>query len=121
MKKGGQTKQWRAALQLLREGIQSGLKMSPGPYIAIASACRKGGRWQLALSLLSEMREAKLESNVIIFTIQGELRARRASAPIEGRGFQGALRGPRHSCHDACGGEEGPKRLTRLPKRPRRS
>ena len=73
IKKGGQTKHWRAALQLLREGIQSGTKLSPGPYIATASACRKGGQWQLALLLLSEMWEAKLEPNVIYTTILGAL------------------------------------------------
>jgi len=65
IKKYGQTKQWSAALQLLREGIQSGAKLSPGPYIVTASACRKGGQWHLALSLISEMWEGKLEPDVI--------------------------------------------------------
>ena len=61
----GRSKQWSAALQMLREGIQSGFELFPGHYIATVSACRKGGQWQRALLLLSEMWEAKLEPTVI--------------------------------------------------------
>ncbi|CAK0790322.1 unnamed protein product, partial [Prorocentrum cordatum] len=37
-------------------------------YSAGISACEKGGQWQPALALLSEMREAKLEPNVISYS-----------------------------------------------------
>ena len=40
------------------------------------SACEKGEQWQRALALLSEMREAKLEPDVIYTTIPGIARAR---------------------------------------------
>ena len=36
-------------------------------YNAGISACEKGGQWQRALSLLSEMRESRLEPNVISY------------------------------------------------------
>ena len=37
-------------------------------YSAGISACEKGEQWQRALALLSEMREAKLEPNVITYS-----------------------------------------------------
>ncbi|CAK0856890.1 unnamed protein product, partial [Prorocentrum cordatum] len=40
-------------------------------YSAGISACEKGQQWQRALALLSEMREVKLESGVIICYIAG--------------------------------------------------
>ncbi|CAK0884094.1 unnamed protein product [Prorocentrum cordatum] len=61
----GQAKQWRAAVQLLRERIQSGTELSPGHYMAAVSACRRGGQWRLALSLLSEMWESNMEPDII--------------------------------------------------------
>ncbi|CAK0816463.1 unnamed protein product, partial [Prorocentrum cordatum] len=80
IKSCGRTKQWSVALRLLREGLRLGVQLVPGHYIATASACRKGGqwqhalsvlsdmwRWQPALALLSEMWEAKLEPNVISY------------------------------------------------------
>ena len=37
-------------------------------YNAGVSTCEKGKQWQRALALLSEMREAKLEPNVITYS-----------------------------------------------------
>ncbi|CAK0888168.1 unnamed protein product [Prorocentrum cordatum] len=46
--------------------------LAPDPdiigYSAGISACEKGGQWQQALSLLSGMRERKLEPNVIFYS-----------------------------------------------------
>ncbi|CAK0789737.1 unnamed protein product [Prorocentrum cordatum] len=64
IKKCGRTKQWSAALRLLREGIRLGVQLVPSHYVAIVSACGKIGQWQHALSVLSEMWEAKLEPDV---------------------------------------------------------
>ena len=38
---------------------------TPISYNAGISACERGEQWERALALLSEMREAKLEPNVI--------------------------------------------------------
>ncbi|CAK0846368.1 unnamed protein product [Prorocentrum cordatum] len=40
----------------------------PVSYNAGISACEKGGQWQRALALLSGVREAKLEPNVISYS-----------------------------------------------------
>ncbi|CAK0808031.1 unnamed protein product [Prorocentrum cordatum] len=69
IKNFGLTKQWSAALRLLREGIQLGVQLAPGHYVATVSACRKAGQWQHALSVFSEMWEAKLEPNVISYNV----------------------------------------------------
>ncbi|CAK0830534.1 unnamed protein product [Prorocentrum cordatum] len=65
IKSCGRTKQWNAALWLLREGIRSGAQAVPSQYVATISACGKGRQWQHALSVLSEMWEAMLEPSVI--------------------------------------------------------
>ncbi|CAK0795997.1 unnamed protein product [Prorocentrum cordatum] len=49
-------------------------------YNAAISACEKGEQWQRALGLLSEMREADLQPNVISATTLRSARARRASS-----------------------------------------
>ncbi|CAK0879377.1 unnamed protein product [Prorocentrum cordatum] len=54
-------------------------------YNAGVSACEKGDRWQSALALLSEMREAMLEPNVIYIYSAG------ISACEKGRQWQRAL------------------------------
>ncbi|CAK0890743.1 unnamed protein product, partial [Prorocentrum cordatum] len=79
IKNCGQTIQWSAALRLLREGIRLGVQLVPSHYVATVGACRKGGQWQHALSVFSEMLEAKLEPNVISpsATTLGSARARR--------------------------------------------
>ena len=46
------------------------------------SACEKGEQWQRALSLLSEMWEAKLEPGVISPTWPAEARAGRESCQV---------------------------------------
>ncbi|CAK0804248.1 unnamed protein product, partial [Prorocentrum cordatum] len=48
-------------------------------YSAGISACELGRQWHRALALLSEMREAKLEPDVMSATTLGSARARRAS------------------------------------------
>ncbi|CAK0908987.1 unnamed protein product [Prorocentrum cordatum] len=68
IKNCGRTKQWSAALRLLRDAIRFDVQLVPSHYIATVSACRKGGQWQHALSVLSEMWEAKLEPNVISYS-----------------------------------------------------
>ncbi|CAK0881003.1 unnamed protein product [Prorocentrum cordatum] len=68
IKNCGRTTQWSAALRLLREGLRLGVQLAPGHFIATASACRKGGQWQYALSALSDMWKAKLEPNVISYS-----------------------------------------------------
>ncbi|CAK0837724.1 unnamed protein product, partial [Prorocentrum cordatum] len=45
-------------------GGEAGARLS---YSAGISACEKGEQWQRALALLSEMRKAKLEPNVISY------------------------------------------------------
>ncbi|CAK0845203.1 unnamed protein product [Prorocentrum cordatum] len=86
IKNCGRTKQWSVALRLLREGLRLGVQLVPGHYIAIASACRKGGQWQHALSVLSDMWKAKLECGrrswipTSSATALGSARARRASS-----------------------------------------
>ncbi|CAK0842264.1 unnamed protein product [Prorocentrum cordatum] len=67
IKKCEQTKQWSAALQLLREAVQLGVKLLPGHYIATVGACRTSGQWQRALSVLGEMWGSKVEPNVISY------------------------------------------------------
>ncbi|CAK0793530.1 unnamed protein product [Prorocentrum cordatum] len=49
-------------------------------YSAGVSACEKCEQWQRALALLSEMRKAKLELNVILTTALGSARVRRAGS-----------------------------------------
>ncbi|CAK0804247.1 unnamed protein product [Prorocentrum cordatum] len=49
-------------------------------YSAGISACELGRQWHRALALLSEMREAKLEPDVMSATTLGSARARRASS-----------------------------------------
>ncbi|CAK0863436.1 unnamed protein product [Prorocentrum cordatum] len=68
IKSFGRAKQWSVALRLLREGLRLGVQLGPGHYIATASACRKGGQWQHALSVLSDMWKAKLEPDVISYS-----------------------------------------------------
>ncbi|CAK0889322.1 unnamed protein product [Prorocentrum cordatum] len=85
IKKCGQTKQWCAALELLREGIQLSVQLVPGHYIATVGACAKGGQWQHALSVLGAMREAKLELSVIFSCSAG------ISACEKGEQWQRAL------------------------------
>ncbi|CAK0866953.1 unnamed protein product [Prorocentrum cordatum] len=65
IKKYGRTRNWGVALQLLREGIESGVQLFRDHYVAAVSACRTGGQWQCALLVLSKMWEAKLEPDVI--------------------------------------------------------
>ncbi|CAK0795975.1 unnamed protein product [Prorocentrum cordatum] len=48
-------------------GGEAGAKLS---YNAGISACEKGEQWQRALALLSEMREARLEPNVISYNAE---------------------------------------------------
>ena len=48
-------------------------------YNAGISACEKGEQWLRALSLLSEMWEAKLEPNVIYTTLPAAARAKGAN------------------------------------------
>ncbi|CAK0874783.1 unnamed protein product [Prorocentrum cordatum] len=81
IKNCGGTKQWSAALRLLHEGLRLGVQLVPSHYIATASACREGGQWQHALSVLSEMWKAKLEPNSA--TMLGSAHARRASSGSE--------------------------------------
>ncbi|CAK0851162.1 unnamed protein product [Prorocentrum cordatum] len=78
IKNCGLTKEWSAALRLLREGVRLGVQLVPNHYVATISACRKGGQWQHALSVLSEMWEAKLEPDLA--TTPGSARARAASS-----------------------------------------
>ncbi|CAK0910129.1 unnamed protein product, partial [Prorocentrum cordatum] len=66
IKNCAQTKQWSAALRLLREGFRLGAQLAPGHYIATVCACRSGGQWQHALSVLSEMWAATLEPNSLV-------------------------------------------------------
>ena len=63
-------------------------------YNAGISACEKGEQWQRALALLSEMREAKLEPNVISPTTLGYARARTKLAERASPGLRAASRGP---------------------------
>ncbi|CAK0862382.1 unnamed protein product [Prorocentrum cordatum] len=79
VEKYSRTRQWSAALQLLRKSLQSGAHLSPGHYITIVSACRKAGQWQHALSVLNAMWEAKVKPNSSA-TMLGSARARRASS-----------------------------------------
>ncbi|CAK0866292.1 unnamed protein product [Prorocentrum cordatum] len=53
-------------------------------YSAGTSACEKAAQWQSALALLSEMREAKLEPDVLIYSV-------RISACEKGEQWQQAL------------------------------
>ncbi|CAK0901081.1 unnamed protein product [Prorocentrum cordatum] len=57
-------------------------------YNAGVSACGKGGQWQRALALLSEMREAKLEPNgAHVFILQRwDQRVREGRAVAAGAG-----------------------------------
>eukprot|EP00959_Pyramimonas_sp_CCMP1952_P265097 5543216-Pyramimonas_sp.AAC.1 len=52
---------------------------TPVSYNVGISACEKCKQWQRAVALLSEMREAKLEPDVIYVTLPGPARARSAS------------------------------------------
>ncbi|CAK0790318.1 unnamed protein product, partial [Prorocentrum cordatum] len=54
-------------------------------YSAGTSACEKGGQWQRALALLSEMPEAKLEPDIIFSYNAG------ISACAKGEQWQRAL------------------------------
>ncbi|CAK0841582.1 unnamed protein product [Prorocentrum cordatum] len=102
IKNCGQTKQWSAALRMLREGIQFGLQLVPSHYVAIVSACRKGGQWQHALSVFSEMLEAKLEPDSLLQRWDQRVRERRAVAAGAGtaEGDAGGEAGARR--HLAC-------------------
>ncbi|CAK0845418.1 unnamed protein product [Prorocentrum cordatum] len=64
IKNCGRTKQWSAALRLLREGARLGVQPVRSHYVATVTACRKGGQWQHALSVFSEMWEVELEPSV---------------------------------------------------------
>ncbi|CAK0880211.1 unnamed protein product [Prorocentrum cordatum] len=86
VKRCGQTRQWSAALQLLREGVQFGVQLSPCHYVAAASACRHGGQWQHALCVLSEMWEAKLEPSVTSPLQRWSQRVREGHAVAGGSG-----------------------------------
>ncbi|CAK0795719.1 unnamed protein product [Prorocentrum cordatum] len=71
-----------AALKLLGDMWKTNLTPSiviAFSYNAGISSCQKGEQWQRALALLSELREARLEPNVIS-TALGSARARRASS-----------------------------------------
>ncbi|CAK0905364.1 unnamed protein product [Prorocentrum cordatum] len=61
-------------------------------YNAGISACEKGERWQRALALLREMREAKLEPTIIWATLLRSARVRDAAS--------GGMRCP---CSARCG------------------
>ncbi|CAL1158927.1 unnamed protein product [Cladocopium goreaui] len=57
--------QWLLALHLLHEMIQ-GYSVDVISFSAAIRACERAGVWQLALSLLQQMKEQMLQSNVIV-------------------------------------------------------
>ncbi|CAK0890905.1 unnamed protein product [Prorocentrum cordatum] len=71
------TKQWRLALELLREAPRARTQQDIKIYIynIAANACGKSGQWQQALSLLRESREVKLEPDVFSRTLLESARA----------------------------------------------
>ncbi|CAK0869872.1 unnamed protein product [Prorocentrum cordatum] len=78
IKQCGRTKQWTAALELLRGASRSSSTASTGYYMAAVSTCSKGRQWHCALALLSEMWEVKLEPDSA--TALGSARAGRVSS-----------------------------------------
>ena len=66
-------------------------------YNAGISACEKGGQWQQSLSLLSEMRDAKMEPDVIYSTLPDPARARKVG----------------DHCGDKLAGRQGPEMVPR--------
>ena len=66
-------------------------------YNAGISACEKGEQWQRALALISEMREAKLETDVIISAVLGPARAGKVRVSTLFSGPQQQLRRSRGS------------------------
>ncbi|CAK0853891.1 unnamed protein product [Prorocentrum cordatum] len=95
IKNCGLIKRWSAALRLLREGIQLGVQLVPSHYIATVSACRTGGQWQRALSVLRSMWEAKLERNMREAKLEPNVISCNAgiSACAKGEQWQRALKG----------------------------
>ncbi|CAK0875288.1 unnamed protein product [Prorocentrum cordatum] len=56
---------WRYGARCRRQSWS----LTPISYNAGISACEKGEQWQRALALLSEMREAKLDPDVISYNV----------------------------------------------------
>ncbi|CAK0874849.1 unnamed protein product [Prorocentrum cordatum] len=64
----GATRQWRAALGLLREAPRSRAPAEAVVYNVAIAACGKGRQWQQSLLLLDEMREASTAPDVVSYS-----------------------------------------------------
>ncbi|CAK0803184.1 unnamed protein product [Prorocentrum cordatum] len=53
---------------------------SPTSYNVVVSACEKSKQWQWALALLCEMMDAKLEPDVVSYTLSEVVRATNATS-----------------------------------------
>jgi pentatricopeptide repeat domain-containing protein 1 len=60
-------KDWKRALELLRQMDDEGVAKNEITYSSAISACEKGGNWRTALDLLSTMKKNGIMPTVIAY------------------------------------------------------